>query len=297
MTTLASEQVSPRATPGVVVGAGALVQPGGEQGASGIATWSGLCGRLGVASSPSNTISFVPYNGNLIKIAGSIRYIPSAGVSAVANNLYLNGVAGSSLAANTLYNVYAFDNSGTLTLDFSTTTHVTSSTAGNVGVEIKSGNDTRSFVGLVQTSSTAPGSNSFRDEPDVRLIASWFNRPPISFNSYGNATLGALSLKVAFYMVLFKGDSLTSTATFYGTGSGVTNFWLRLYDGMSGSYNEASASSPHSTSEFINIFVSAGAEASTDIYFANSLSGYSQNSGMSAGGNISMITNIQYAVG
>jgi len=129
------------------------------------------CGRLTFVS--TTAIKFAPYNGDLIKINGALFQIPSAGIAGVANtSVFVNGTGGQNLAASTLYYVYAFSNSGTVTADFSTTTHATSSTAGNVGVEVKSGDDTRTLVGMIRTN----GSSQFADSLTQRFTVSWFNR-------------------------------------------------------------------------------------------------------------------------
>lgn len=130
---------------------------------------SGQC----VLSYVSGTaIKLSPKNGNRIIIAGSPYAIPSAGISsgnpATASN-FLNGVANQTLAASTLYYVYAFNNSGTLALDFSTTGHSADTTAGNIGVEIKTGDNSRTLVGMVYTNAT-PAFTSV-------LVRSWFNDP------------------------------------------------------------------------------------------------------------------------
>lgn len=130
------------------------------------------CGRLLYSS--ATALTFKPYKGDLLKINGGVYRVPLAGVSGLANTgVYVNGTAGQSLAANTLYYVYAFNNSGTLTADFATAAHATSSTTGNVGTEIKSGDDTRSLIGMVYTN----GSSQFSDP----LTASWFNRRQRSY--------------------------------------------------------------------------------------------------------------------
>lgn len=128
-------------------------------------------GRLTFVS--ATAVKFSPYNGDLIKINNVLFQIPSAGIAGVANtSVFVNGVGASNLAASTLYYVYAFSNAGTVTADFSTTTHATSSTSGNVGVEIKSGDDTRTLIGMVRTN----GSSQFAHSLTQRFVVSWFNR-------------------------------------------------------------------------------------------------------------------------
>jgi hypothetical protein len=88
--------------------------------------------------------------------------IPAAGVVYTA----------SGLSVGAIYYVYAWMNAGVMTLELSLTTHVTSATAGNVGVEIKSGDDTRSLVGQVFTNAA---NGNWDDTPVRRLARSWFN--------------------------------------------------------------------------------------------------------------------------
>lgn len=143
------------------------------------------CGRFSIiGSSPAQQVRFYPYKGDVIKINGLLYQIPVAGFSGLANNCYLNGVAGSSLAASTFYYVYVWASpSAGLVLDFSTTGYATSGTPGNVGVIIKSGDDTRTLVGIVYTTTSAPGSNSFNDDQVSRFVRGWFNRRSSTFAS------------------------------------------------------------------------------------------------------------------
>lgn len=117
-------------------------------------------------------IKLVPLNGDNIQIAAINYPIPSAGITAANTSVYVNGTASQNLAASTLYYVYLFVNNGTLTIDFSATGHVTDTVAGNVGIEIKSGDNSRSLIGMVYTN----GSSQFSDSGANRQVASWFNR-------------------------------------------------------------------------------------------------------------------------
>ena len=113
-----------------------------------------------VVSHASVTLSYVtatsvkvaPRDGNklLVKTSGSwkLREIASAGVTASLASCFLDGTGSSALSASTLYYVYVFDNGGTLTLDFSATGPATDSTT---GVQIKTGLDTRTYVGFIVT--------------------------------------------------------------------------------------------------------------------------------------------------
>lgn len=130
------------------------------------------CGRLSYVS--TTQIKLSPFNGSDIVINGQVVSIPSAGVTA----------SNSGLSSSTLYYVYAYLNSGTLTLELSTTTHATDTAAGNVGVEIKSGDPTRSLVGAIRTTS----GSLFADSATQRFVRSWFNRKSAQIQS---AALGA----------------------------------------------------------------------------------------------------------
>jgi hypothetical protein len=155
------------------------------------------CGKL--AYSSTIALTFLPFGGDRIRINGVIYAIPSGGIVGLANtNVYVNGTAGQNLAASTAYYVYAFNNSGTITADFSTTTHATSATAGNIGTEIKSGDDTRSLIGMIRTNV----SSQFQNDAAFRGVISWFNRRNI-------AIIGA---------ALLAGSSSTSFAEL-GTGA------------------------------------------------------------------------------
>lgn len=128
-------------------------------------------GRL--AYSSATAITFSPFMGDTTKVNGAVYQIPSAGITGCANTgVYVNGTPGQNLAVSTFYYVYQFSNAGTLTCDFSTTGHSTSATAGNVGTEIKTGDNSRSLIGMVKTNS----SGQFVDAASTRYVRSWFNR-------------------------------------------------------------------------------------------------------------------------
>jgi len=116
----------------------------------------------------SNTqLKLSPFNGNKIIINGQVYEIPAAGIT----------LSNTGAAANTMYYIYVHDNAGTLTLSASTTGHSTDTTAGNVGVEIKTGNSNRTLVGVAYTDSSTPG--LFIDNVNARQTLSWFNRKPL----------------------------------------------------------------------------------------------------------------------
>lgn len=117
-------------------------------------------------------IKLATLNGQNIVINGVTFSIPAAGVLGANTGVFVNGVAAQNLAASTVYFVYLFNNAGVLTLDYSTTAHSTDSSVGNVGIEIKTGDSTRTLVGMIATN----GSSQFSDVDGQRNVLSWFNR-------------------------------------------------------------------------------------------------------------------------
>lgn len=99
-----------------------------------------------------------PYNGNNLIINGVPQAIPSAGVT----------ISNASLAASTVYYVYAYMNSGVMTLELSTTTYA----VGTTGIVQKNGDATRTLVGMIRTTS----GSQFADSTSQIFCLNWFNR-------------------------------------------------------------------------------------------------------------------------
>lgn len=138
--------------------------------AAGVVAAGPGCGLFSYVS--ANAVKFAPFNGNLINIAGTTYQIPSAAISGGTSSVLVDGVAGQNLAVSTVYNAYVFNNAGTPAIDWSTTGHSTDTTAGNIGVEIKTGDNSRSLIGKVRTNA----SGQFADAATQRFVRSWFNR-------------------------------------------------------------------------------------------------------------------------
>lgn len=200
------------------------------------------CGRLEFVS--TTQLSFKPCYGDRIKINGVIYPIPSAGIIGLGTTgVFVNGVAGQNLVAGVLYLVTAFNNAGTITACFWTGAgHVTSTTAGNVGVEILSGNNGFTLVGMVRTM-TGP---TFQNDSAQRMVISWFNRRNLSLvgvsvsassASTSNVELGGAANRVYFvswgdeasnagmhgYMYLSVANWLNCTVMLDGVTGIVTN--------------------------------------------------------------------------
>lgn len=120
-----------------------------------------------VLSLVAGNLKLLPRSGNLLVINGVPCTVPDAGVTLPA----------AGLLATTLYYIYAVATAGVITsLEASTTGHSTDTTAGNKGVEIKTGDSTRSLVGMAYVKTAA----TFADTAAQRLIASWFNKKSIA---------------------------------------------------------------------------------------------------------------------
>lgn len=91
-------------------------------------------------------------------------------------------IANTGLVANTVYNVYAYDNAGTATLELSTTGH---STDTDWGIEVKTGDATRTLVGKIRTEGSTPG--LFVDSTNRRFVRSWFSDPGVNIISVYSA--------------------------------------------------------------------------------------------------------------
>lgn len=122
----------------------------------------GQC-RLQVDS--TSQISLQRYQGRFIPLKiGAAWEAKIIGVSGVT-------LANTGLTAATLYYVYAFDSGGTLTLEAVVTAPATDA---DTGVRIKTGDATRTLVGMVFMDAGTPG--TFVDSTAKRWCLNWFNR-------------------------------------------------------------------------------------------------------------------------
>ncbi len=145
--------------------------------------------------------------------------IPAAGVD----------LANTGLTAATKYNIYAFDDSGTLTLEASTTAHAVDA---DTGIAIKSGDATRTLVGLAYMGAGTPG--VFLAQGIGTL--SWFNRrrtiSEISHAThYGVGNAGYTEVNSAF-RIPFVNWSDDKPHAIYNTAGGVNagaDQWMALY--------------------------------------------------------------------
>jgi hypothetical protein len=201
-------------------------------------------GRLTFLS--ATALKFAPFNGNKIKINGTIYAIPNAGIAGLANtSVFVNGTGGQNLAANTTYYLYAFINSGTVTGDFRTdgNGHITDTTSGNEGVEVRCSSGmtpdpTRTLIGIIRTNA----SSQFVNSATQRFVRSWFNRVSSVMNKVftgqrittSNVST-ELNAEIRCEFVLFVGEPVSASidGSFYnGTASGRNIYASIAFDGV-----------------------------------------------------------------
>jgi hypothetical protein len=118
----------------------------------------GQC-RLSVVSATSLKLS--PHGGRNLNINGATEHIPSAGIT----------ISNGSLSASTRYFVYAAMSGGSMVLELSTTGHETAAS----GVEVKTGDASRTLVGMIATNASSQFANSITSPTCIN----WFNRRTI----------------------------------------------------------------------------------------------------------------------
>ncbi len=106
------------------------------------------------------------YNGRFITINGKPEEIPASPPS----------LAATGLTSGTLYYIYAYMNAGVMTLEASATSHALDVAT---GIEIKSGDATRTLVGMARP----VAGPAFGDSITKRFVRSWFNRVPVSLRN------------------------------------------------------------------------------------------------------------------
>ncbi len=160
-----------------------------------------------------SNLKLIPYNGNKIVINGALETIPDAGVTLAATGL----TAG-------FYYIYAYMNTGTMTLEASTTARATSTTAGNKGTEIKSGDDTRSLVGAAYSTTS-----TWTDTTNSRSVISWFNRrlvtgrASLSTNRTTTSTsIAEINSEARVYFLTWSDEAVAANAN--GTASNSAAF-------------------------------------------------------------------------
>lgn len=166
-------------------------------------------GQCRLTLTSSLVLTLAPFQGNRLTINYTTETIPDAGVA----------FGSSSLTASTLHYVYAYMSAaGAMTLEASTTARATQA---GTGVQIKSGDGTRSLVGMIYTSTTS-GAGTFIDTVTQRFVRSWFNSPPItlmnSLSSTRTSTVASfteISTSTRLEFITFSGEAVRATTNGY----------------------------------------------------------------------------------
>lgn len=163
--------------------------------------------------------------GKYITINGVNEIIPSGGVD----------LSPSGSSAGTTYNIYAYMSSGTMTLEYSTTAHATDSTT---GVEIKSGDATRTLVGMARAV-TGP---AWADTVTQRFVISWANRKTKGITNVFTANrtratgsgVGEINTEIRCEFLTWADEIVAATANAMvsnDSGSGISIYSGFLVDG------------------------------------------------------------------
>jgi hypothetical protein len=157
---------------------------------NGFTTGAGNVGQCRLTKSGANLL-LSPFNGNGLTINGVVCKIPAAGIT----------LAPGAFSPGTTYFIYATA-SGTAVnaLEASTTAHATDATT---GVEIKSGDATRTLVGMARPAAGPV----WQDAANQRFVISWFNRRSISLQTVIGANTGnaGTSYSVLLASLLLEG--------------------------------------------------------------------------------------------
>lgn len=209
-------------------------------------------GQCRLALDGSN-LRLSPYNGNQLLINGTPQSVPAAGVA----------LAPTSLAASTTYFIYAYMVGATMTLEASTTGHSTDATT---GVEIKTGDATRTLVGMARTTAGVAWVDSVTD----RLVLSWFNRSSkdmlvsITAGNTTSATMVELNTANRLNFLLWADEVGRFNGSLYTTSSASGSTWATQlsYDNSAlygyGQFSGGTAVSAYQFAPAINARASEG---------------------------------------
>lgn len=122
-------------------------------------------------------------------------------------------LANTGLTASALYYIYAYDNAGAAALEASTTAYAAHAS----GLRTKSGDNTRTLVGMIRTEGSTPG--NFVDSVTQRFTRSWFNRRRLPlFNAFtadrttASATFVELNTEIRVEFASWAGEMVAASA-------------------------------------------------------------------------------------
>jgi len=165
---------------------------------------AGPLGQCRLSKSGANLL-LSRFQGMALTINGLAQVIPAAGVT----------LAATGLAAGTLYYIYACMGGSGMMLEASTVGHATDAAT---GAEIKTGDPTRTLVGMARPIAGP----AWQDAPNQRFVVSWFNQRPIHLvgalgTSQGNTSTGAYApVSNAAFLLEFISFAGTVASRFQG---------------------------------------------------------------------------------
>lgn len=169
-------------------------------------------GQCRLAKSGANLV-LSPFNGNKLIINSQFEDVPDAGVSLAPPATTL-----------TLYYIYAYMSSGTMTLEASATAYAAQA---GTGVMVKSGDATRTLVGMARTVT-----NAWIDTAAQRFVRSWFNDPGVEGSAFfsanrltGSVTYVELNSEIRNEFLVWSGELVsifTNGSTFSGAAGDVS---------------------------------------------------------------------------
>lgn len=187
-------------------------------------------GQCRLVRDSSTQISLQRFRGKWLPIKLSADWIAHE-IPATAPVL-----ANTGLTAATLYYIYAYDSSDTLTLEASTTAYAVDA---DTGVYIKSGDATRTLVGMVYMGAGSPG--TFVDSATQRFVRSWFNRARAEtinhFTATRSTTSGTyveLNSEIRIEMINWADENIHLEVS--GLCNNTSTFYTRIGEGATPTY-------------------------------------------------------------
>lgn len=176
-----------------------------------------------LAKSGANLV-LSPAKGNLITVNGFPCTIPDAGVT----------LAPTALSATTLYYIYAVATAGVISsLEASVTIYTTSTSSLNRGTRIKTGDETRTLVGMAYVETAA----TFTDTDAKKFTRSSNDRGIIAKNNFGADATSAVTAGFAeiaagrkAQFITWAGENITAYASgaTFNSGANVNRTGLGL---------------------------------------------------------------------
>jgi len=177
------------------------------------------CGRLVFTS--STLLTYQPYNGDQIQWNGKWVTIPASGWGLTNVGLL-----------SSIDHFYVYYNGNTI--EASTAAHSASVNPDNIGVEIRTGDDSRSLVGMF----TMTTSTGFADNPFSRFTRTWFNDHGVQLTVGASATfsvttaaMSEVSAALELQVVTWNGELISDEQLGLVVLSSGLNMWGASRDG------------------------------------------------------------------